>query len=138
MYLEKGEYKIKKTKTVNSDRTIVLFPHVLDFLKKLKIQQVVFNINNFILLNEFNQPVYTKHISKTFRRALIRHNIPEIRFHDLRHSYASMLLHAGVNIKTISHILGHSDITTTLNIYSHVDLDMQKNELEKVLSKLNL
>ncbi len=138
MFLENSKLKTKEPKTQKSNRIVVLFPHVIDFLKDLKKNQIVFNIDNFILINELNQPVYTKYVSRTFKRALMKYDIPVIRFHDLRHSYATMLLQAGVNIKTISQMLGHSDISTTLNIYSHVDLEMQKNELKKVSEKLKL
>ena len=48
-----------------------------------------------------------------------KYGLPEIRFHDLRHTAGSLLLAQGVNIKQIQEFLGHSDVTTTLNIYTH-------------------
>lgn len=61
-----------------------------------------------------------------FKRALSALNLPNIRFHDLRHSYATLMLKNGVNPKIVSSVLGHSDVSTTLNIYSHYDYTMQE------------
>jgi len=56
----------------------------------------------------------------------------KIRFHDIRHTNATLLLSQGVDFKTIQTRLGHSNINTTLNIDSHVSLEMQKNAVEKL------
>ena len=56
-----------------------------------------------------------------FRQLLKKHNLKKIRFHDLRHSCASVLLAQGVPMKQIQEWLGHSDMSTTANIYSHLD-----------------
>ncbi len=55
-----------------------------------------------------------------------------VRFHDLRHTNASFLLSLGVDFKTIQERLGHSDINKTLNIYSHVSMEMQKDAVNKL------
>ncbi len=60
-----------------------------------------------------------------FKLALCALNLPSIRFHDLRHSYATLMLKNGVHPKIISSVLGHSDVSTTLDIYSHNDVSMQ-------------
>lgn len=59
-------------------------------------------------------------ITGWFIKWLEQNNFRRIRFHDLRHTHASILLYKGVDIKTISERLGHSDILTTLNIYTHI------------------
>lgn len=53
------------------------------------------------------------------------------RFHDLRHSHASLLLEADVNVKVIQERLGHSTINTTLNVYSHVSQKLERNSIDK-------
>ena len=55
---------------------------------------------------------------------------PEIRFHDLRHSYATLMLKKGINPKIVSSVLGHSGVGITLDIYSHPDVSMQQRCLE--------
>ncbi len=63
---------------------------------------------------------------RSFWRILRTAGIPRIRFHDLRHSAATLLFSRGVNAKVIQQMLGHSSITITLDIYSHVLPTMQK------------
>jgi len=58
--------------------------------------------------------------------------LPEIRFHDLRHCHASMLLEQGVDIKTISDRLGHSTITMTADIYSHITDKLQAKAVKSL------
>lgn len=58
-------------------------------------------------------------ITKWFNRFLKRHNLRHMRFHDLRHTHATLLISGGVNMKTVSTRLGHSSINTTLNLYTH-------------------
>ena len=60
-------------------------------------------------------------VSEQFGKLLKKHGFRKIRFHDLRHSCASLLLANGVQMKEIQEWLGHSDISTTANIYSHLD-----------------
>jgi integrase len=64
-------------------------------------------------------PIHPDVPRKIFRRVLEKYKLPIIRFHDLRHTSASLQLSSGANIADISRRLGHSDISTTLNIYSH-------------------
>ena len=60
-------------------------------------------------------------VSESFGKLLKAHGLRKIRFHDLRHSCASLLLKQGVPMKQIQEWLGHSDISTTANIYAHLD-----------------
>ena len=62
------------------------------------------------------------YITQTFRKKLIKNNLRLIRFHDLRHTCASLLLAEGVNLKQIQIWLGHSNYNTTANIYAHLDV----------------
>jgi integrase len=63
---------------------------------------------------------------------LERAGLPRIRFHDLRHTAATLMLGAGVPIPTASHILGHANATETLNRYAHVLLDMHEAAAERI------
>ncbi len=66
------------------------------------------------------------HLDKLFRQFLQEHDFPAIRFHDLRHTYATFMLASGVNAKIVSTVLGHSTVSITLDIYSHPDVKMQE------------
>jgi integrase len=63
-------------------------------------------------------------LNRAFKATLQRAGLPAVRFHDLRHTCATLLLRQGVNPKYVQELLGHADISLTLNIYSHVLPDM--------------
>lgn len=67
---------------------------------------------------------------KSFKRILRKAGLPNVRFHDLRHTYATMALQAGISPKTIQAVLGHANISTTLNIYGHVTKEMHTQAAE--------
>jgi len=79
--------------------------------------------------------MYPDSVSRWFGRLIRAHNLPHIRFHDLRHTAASMMISKGIDIKTVSGILGHADIKTTLNIYAHV-FDYKKAEAAEKMAEL--
>lgn len=63
---------------------------------------------------------------RSFKRYLAKAGLPAIRFHDLRHTAATLLLSRGINPKVVSEMLGHADISITLRIYAHVTPHMQQ------------
>ena len=77
---------------------------------------------------------YTNKLPKLFKSCNINKNI---RFHDLRHTNATLFLEQGVNSKVVQERLGHKDISTTLNIYSHVNKEMQKDATNKLNALFN-
>lgn len=82
------------------------------------------------ILHGYAVPLTPTQLDKRFRDLCDREKLPPIRFHDLRHSYATLMLRRGVNPKIVSTVLGHSCIAITLNIYSHPDTRMQSICLE--------
>ncbi|MBQ9802654.1 MAG: tyrosine-type recombinase/integrase, partial [Clostridia bacterium] len=66
-----------------------------------------------------------KTLDLNFKRFMDLNNLPVIRFHDLRHSYATFMLYKGVNPKIVCNVLGHSSVKVTLDLYSHPDVSMQ-------------
>jgi integrase len=70
--------------------------------------------------------------SKRFHKLVKAARLPDIRVHDLRHTYASIALQAGVHVKVVSERLGHSNVALTLNTYSHVIPALQEDAAEKV------
>ncbi|WP_443660096.1 tyrosine-type recombinase/integrase [Clostridium algidicarnis] len=143
-----GHVQITTPKTLESTRNIYISDSLLEVLKKLKLKQnedrlkygEFYEVNifenkeyNLIMRWESGKYVhpmyYTNKITKTLKKAGVNKNI---RFHDLRHTNATLLLSQGVDFKVIQTRLGHKDINTTLNIYSHVNKEMQKNATEKL------
>ena len=73
-----------------------------------------------IFPGERGQPMRPWTLTRKFEKILKRAQLPRIRFHDLRHTCATLMLCEGVHIKIVQELLGHADITITLNTYSHV------------------
>ena len=116
------------TKSYCSMRTYELLPDVKDLLLKLKAQQEDYkqrlgsgyHDNDYIFKNPNGMPYRPDSLTRSFKRALARHGIPDMRYHDLRHSTASILVDKGWDINDIKEWLGHADISTTANIYAHI------------------
>ena len=108
------------TKTRTSNRKIDLGPTVMTELKKWKLA-CPGNDLDLIFPNEAGKPIdHHNLINRYFRPALKAAELPRIRFHDLRHTYASLLIEQGENIKYVQTQLGHSSPTITLNVYAHL------------------
>ena len=75
----------------------------------------------YVFVDEMGNLYKPSMVSDAFQTLLKRYGLRKIRFHDIRHSCASLLLKNGVNLKLIQEWLGHSDISTTMNIYAHLD-----------------
>ena len=98
--------------------------------------------NGRIRISIFPSPIGTpldpSNIVKAYKRSLKAAGLPEIRFHDLRHTAATLMLQEGINPKIVQERLGHSDISLTLNTYSHVLPHMQEDAAEKMDELLTL
>ena len=115
----KGEYTVGETKTNQGMRTIILPHSVAEILRRRKANA----ISQWIFPDPVKpeNPVDPNAAYRHMKTLLQWAGLPSIRFHDLRHSCASLLLANGVPLKQIQEWLGHSDIGTTANIYSHLD-----------------
>ena len=82
---------------------------------------------DLVFANEVGRPTTADRLRWNFQRTLVRANLPRIRFHDLRHTAATLLLGRGVHPKIVSEMLGHSTIAITLDLYSHVIPTMQQD-----------
>lgn len=133
-------YEKEKTKNKKSKRTLPLEDGMKSYLKQLKIKQLENKIffgsayvdNDFICKWENGQPFKPDYVTNTFKRILDENKLPQIRFHDLRHSSASLLLKKGFELKEIQEWLGHSTITTTSNIYAHLQYEAKVKMVNKV------
>ncbi len=80
------------------------------------------------------RPHHPDRFSREFDRRIARHGVPRIRLHDLRHTWATLALQAGVDVKIVSERLGHASATITWDIYQHVTPAMQSDAAERVAS----
>lgn len=138
IYHTEGEKKytelvIGEPKTQQSKREIPLSADLVKLLKPLK---KIVNNEFFILTNEA-KPTEPRTYRNYYKNILKKLNIPDIKFHGLRHSFATRCVETpGVDYKTVSVILGHSNITTTLNLYVHPNKEQKKKCIDKMLRNL--
>ena len=120
----KGEYTVGETKTGKGMRTIILPKTVADILRRRKTD----TISQWIFPDPVKpeDPVNPGSVYLHMKTLLRRAGLPSIRFHDLRHTFATHALTSGVDAKTLSGILGHTNASFTLDTYTHVTSDMQK------------
>ena len=124
-----GKIIITTPKTATSCRTLMLTDECVELLKALKLRKMEDSDNIFPSprTGEVREgPAVTRQLHRIQQRA----GLPRIRFHDLRHTFATLMLEQGVDIKTVSQMLGHTDAGFTMNTYMHVTAEMQKNAVD--------
>lgn len=120
--------KIVETKSAQSNRTLSLPTQILNRLKDHRIRQLQYRLaagdkwqdTDLVFTTLIGTPVDSKALLKSFQSSLHRAGLPKMRFHDLRHSCATILLAIGVAPRTVMEILGHSQIGLTMDTYSHI------------------
>ena len=137
-----------RTKTKSSMRTLPLVPFVKEKLLKLKAEQeenrrlcgrsYIKDYMGYVCINEIGDIIRPGYITSTFPKLLEEHGMRKGRFHDLRHSCASLLLANGVPMKQIQEWLGHSDFSTTANIYAHLDCSSKLSSADAMLVGLGM
>ncbi|HBN95851.1 MAG TPA: hypothetical protein DDZ66_06090 [Firmicutes bacterium] len=85
-----------------------------------------------VFASEMGTPINASNLHRNFKQALEKTGLPNIRLHDLRHTYATLMLQEGVHPKIVSERLGHSSIQITLNTYSSVLPDLQSEAAQKL------
>lgn len=134
------------TKTKSSMRTLPLVPVFKDKLLALKDQLVEYKrvcgrcydkrYLDYICVDEMGTLVSPQYLTTAFPKLLERNGLRHIRYHDLRHSCASLLLANGVPMKQIQEWLGHSDFSTTANVYAHLDYNSKLSSADAMVNGL--
>lgn len=106
--------------------------HQKRIIEEKKYYQRDYYDHDLIICTRDGRPMIPRNLRKEFYHLAEKLGLPKIRFHDLRHTHATMLIQQNVNVKLISERLGHTDIQTTLNTYSHVLPNMQREVADKL------
>lgn len=119
-------------KTKNSIREI---PISKDLLRILKPFKKIVNSTFFVLTNDA-KPTEPRTYRSYYKNLMRELNMPELKFHGLRHSFATRCIESNCDYKTVSVLLGHSNISTTLNLYVHPNMEQKKKAIEQMFKGL--
>ena len=126
------ELVINTPKTKNSCREIPMSKELLAMIKPLK---KIVN-NDFYMLTNDKHPTEPRTYRNYYNKFMTTLGIPKLKYHGLRHSFATRCIEAGCDYKTVSVLLGHSNISTTLNLYVHPNMEQKKRCISKMFKSL--
>lgn len=129
----KTKIMVDTPKTKTSNRIIPISKQLASILKKNKKKST----SNYVISTKFNTMVGTRSYQKTFESILKKLNIAKKNFHSLRHTFATRALEFGIDVKTVSEILGHKDATITLKRYTHSLMSHKRTMMNKFGKLLN-
>lgn len=141
------EYKtiVQEPKTKSSIRTVPIPDVALNVLKQHKKLQLeervkageVYINNNIVFANPIGGYTNESNLRRKYKRLLAEAKIKEVKFHSLRHTYATTLFIKDVSPKVVQALMGHSDISTTLNVYTHTNKDIKVEAVQKLNEVFN-
>jgi len=128
------EVCFSKPKTHKGKRSVPLDPTTVAVLRALHKAQTTHSLDgsDLVFRNDAGGPLDPESVSLVFNRRVKSSGLPRIRFHDLRHTFATLALQANVPLKVVSDILGHANISITGDCYSHVIPSMQEDATSRV------
>ena len=139
-----GSLALAETKTQRSKRVIPMPPTLLASLQRRQHAQRVekelatdrWHESDLVFTTAFGTPIHPRNDYRSFRRLIEKAELRQVRLHDLRHTAASLLLAQGVAARVVMEILGHSQISITLNTYTHVDPELNRVATDRMESTL--
>lgn len=139
------EYKIMEPKTIRSRRTIPLIEKAIEALLIQKQNQEqekalysdLYKDNGLVFAQWNGDFLKQRVFMDSFHDFLNRYGITNVRFHDLRHTFASLLLESGESAKVIQELLGHTNISTTMDIYAHITRQRKVKALDSLTEMIN-
>lgn len=137
IYIVEGEKKrteliVNTPKTTNSNREIPMNKELLSMVKPL---MKVVNSNFYMLTND-EKPTEPRTYRNYYHKLMAQLEIPKLKYHGLRHSFATRCIESNCDYKTVSVLLGHANITTTLNLYVHPNMEQKKRCIAKMFKSL--
>lgn len=129
-----GHIELGEVKTSAGRRRIDLPADSIRVLNDLKTNA----ISSFVFCDNAGKPLIGARVSRSFKEAVKKPEVPQITFHELRHTHATLLLIAGVSPKVVQERLGHSNVSITLQTYSHVLPSLQADAAVALNSILNM
>ncbi|MBQ6144048.1 MAG: tyrosine-type recombinase/integrase [Clostridia bacterium] len=145
-----GKFEIvskDRAKTKSSHRTLPLVPHFKKVLLDLKKKQEFYRevcgncysqkYLDYVYVNELGNLIKPDYITSRFKHIVTSNKLKPLRFHDLRHSCASLLYENGVSLKNIQEWLGHSQLSTTSDIYTHLDYKSKISSANAIMGLLS-
>ena len=140
------KYIIEDTKTESGERMVPMTPEVKEAFQRIlanrknpKVEPMVDGYSGFLFLDKNGRPMVALHWEKYFQHIREKHNkiyrvqMPKVTPHVCRHTFCSNMAKSGMNPKTLQYIMGHSDISVTLNVYTHLNYDDAEEEMQKVV-----
>lgn len=138
---------VEEMKNKSSRRTLPLPEPVLEMLSEEKEKQTLYRkmfkgsynrkYDDFVCVNELGDLIRPSYVTQHFSDLLKKYGLRHIRFHDLRHTFASILIGQDVPLINVSNFLGHSDLSTTANIYAHLDKASKQTSADIMTGILN-
>ncbi|MPN31745.1 Transposase [bioreactor metagenome] len=133
-----------KTKNASSFRSFPLTEDARCIFQQAKRQEAenrklfgkAYQENSYVFKWDNGKLYSPNFIDHHFQKLLAKYGLPHIRFHELRHSCASLLLNAGFTLKDVQEWMGHADIKMTANIYGHLDVSRKKNMAQQLSGSL--
>ena len=140
------KYIIEDTKTESGERRVPMTPEVKEAFQRIlanrknpKVEPMVDGYSGFLFLDKNGRPMVALHWEKYFQHIREKYNkiyrvqMPKVTPHVCRHTFCSNMAKSGMNPKTLQYIMGHSDISVTLNVYTHLNYDDAEGEMQKVV-----
>mgnify|MGYP000765581138 FL=1 len=123
---------VNTPKTINSAREIPLGKALMAMIRPLK---KVVNGDYYVISNE-QMPIEPRTYRNYYMKLMKQLGVPPLKFHGLRHSFATRCIESNCDYKTVSVLLGHANIATTLNLYVHPNMEQKKKCIDKMLRSL--
>jgi len=141
-----GKATISTPKTAAGGRDVAIDPDTVFALRRQVARQLgdhdrwgdAWQATGFVFTIENGQPIHPERVTKLFREAIQQAKLPRIRFHDLRHTHATLGLEAGIPVKVISQRLGHSSTRITQDTYQHVLREVQEETAAQIAARVKL
>ncbi len=135
-----GTWELGQPKTASGRRSIALPASCVAALRKHKATQnaerlrmgPIWEDHGFVFTNETGGPLHVNSLMARYEKLVVLAGVPRIRFHDMRHTSATLMMANGIHPKIVQERLGHADISMTLNRYSHVTPSMQRDAADAI------